>query len=93
MTYVKIPDRIVRIKRVLDSGISFLTFTSEARGGSNASAKSLPPSPLRPLHERAAYNGPDAPDVTKPRGDVNYSPYFPAAGLYSLLSDSFGPVP
>jgi len=31
--------------------------------------------------------------VTKPRDWLNYSPYLPAAGLYSLLRDSFGPVP
>ena len=31
--------------------------------------------------------------VTKARDLLNYSPYLPAAGLYSLLSDSFGPVP
>src|SRR6476660_23179 len=31
--------------------------------------------------------------VTKARDELNYSPYLPAAGLYSLFSDSFGPVP
>ena len=31
--------------------------------------------------------------VTKARDELNYSPYLPLAGLYSLLSDSFGPVP
>jgi len=31
--------------------------------------------------------------VTKPRDGSRYSPYLPAAGLYSLFSDSFGPVP
>ena len=31
--------------------------------------------------------------VTKPRDNGGYSPYLPAAGLYSLFSDSFGPVP
>jgi hypothetical protein len=32
-------------------------------------------------------------NVTKPADGTSYSPYLPAAGLYSLFSDSFGPVP
>ena len=39
------------------------------------------------------YNLSRASDVTKPRDGINYSPYFPAAGLYSLFRDSFGPMP
>jgi hypothetical protein len=31
--------------------------------------------------------------VTKARDELNYSPYLPWDGLYSLFSDSFGPVP
>jgi hypothetical protein len=33
------------------------------------------------------------PGVTKPSDNSGYSPYLPWAGLYSLFSDSFGPVP
>jgi hypothetical protein len=41
----------------------------------------------------ASYTAP-MPAVVTNRGDqLNYSPYLPAAGLYSLFSDSFGPVP
>jgi hypothetical protein len=31
--------------------------------------------------------------VTMLRDGTGYSPYLPAAGLYSLFSDSLGPVP
>ena len=42
---------------------------------------------------KAPYTARAMPDVTKPRDNSDYSPYLPWAGLYSLLSDSFGPVP
>ena len=41
----------------------------------------------------ARYTARQPGNVTKLRDKLNYSPYFPAAGLYSLFSDSFGPVP
>jgi hypothetical protein len=41
----------------------------------------------------AVYTARATASVTKARDELNYSPYLPAAGLYSLFSDSFGPVP
>jgi hypothetical protein len=45
------------------------------------------------MKSRLAYTARLPLSVTKPRERLNYSPYLPAAGLYSLFSDSFGPVP
>jgi hypothetical protein len=42
---------------------------------------------------KASYTARAMPGVTKLRDNGFYSPYLPWAGLYSLLSDSFGPVP
>jgi hypothetical protein len=42
---------------------------------------------------KASYSARAMTGVTKPRYNGFYSPYLPWAGLYSLLSDSFGPVP
>jgi hypothetical protein len=41
----------------------------------------------------ASYTAQLPANVTKLRDGTSYSPYLPAAGLYSLFSDSFGPVP
>jgi hypothetical protein len=51
--------------------------------------------PNQNVREKAAapYTARPRSIVTKPGDNSGYSPYLPAAGLYSLFSDSFGPVP
>ena len=51
------------------------------------------PNPIVRDEAAASYTAAGAGLVTKARDELNYWPYLPWAGLYSLFSDSFGPVP